>query len=311
MMKLIISENAINNRKSWIEEIKKLKGNFSDDADKLERKLQLEINKGGFSTLIDHLRLCGNIPESYGHDTSEEKMYSKYTDCLLSLSYSYLGLKSIVLKERADAADVEVFAKSSTTLSYTFVADAKAFRISRTAKNQKDFKVQAMNGWKKGKDYAMVVCPIYQLPASSSQIYHQATSQNVCIFTYSHLALLILYSEIDGKEKAQDLLENVFKTVQALMPSKNATDYWLAINKTFLSFSDKISKLWEDEKGVSTESIKIAKDEALTFLALEREKIMKMGHEEALKELLKLHKIDSKIKTINNVTDNRLFYLNK
>lgn len=36
-----------------------------------------------------------------------------------------------------------------------------------------------------------------------------------------------------------------------------------------------------------------------------------MGHEEALKELLKLHKIDSKIKTINNITDNRLFYINK
>ncbi len=125
-------------------------------------------------------------------------MYSKYTDCLLSLAYTNLGLKSIVLKERADAADVEAFAKD-----YSFVADAKAFRLSRTAKNQKDFKVQAMHGWKRGKPYAMVVCPIYQLPTSSSQIYQQAISQNVCIFTYSHLSLLLSYSEIEGQAKAQ------------------------------------------------------------------------------------------------------------
>jgi hypothetical protein len=41
------------------------------------------------------------------------------------------------------------------------IADAKAFRLSRTAKNQKDFKIQAMDSWKRGKPFAMVVCPIY------------------------------------------------------------------------------------------------------------------------------------------------------
>lgn len=71
--------------------------------------------------------------------------YSKYTDCLLSLTYKALGLKSLVIKERADVADVEAFGKD-----YSFVADAKAFRLSRTAKNQKDFKVQAMHRWKRG-----------------------------------------------------------------------------------------------------------------------------------------------------------------
>jgi len=281
-----------------------LSGNFGDDSDKLEKELETEIKKNGISSLIDHLRLCGNIPESYGHDTSEEKLYSKYTDCLLSLAYSSLGLKSLVLKERADAADVEAFAKD-----YSFVADAKAFRLSRTAKNQKDFKVQAMHGWKRGKPYAMVVCPIYQLPTSSSQIYQQATTQNVCIFTYSHLALLLSYSQVEGQVKAQQLLKKIFETIKALNPSKNATDYWLAVNKTILSFSKKIQPIWDIEKGVATESISIAKEEALTFLAQEREKIMRMSHKEALKELIKVHKIESRIKTINAITDNGLFTL--
>ena len=303
-MKKIIAEKAIKNRQYWIEEIRKLSGNFGDDSDKLEKELETEIKKNGISSLIDHLRLCGNIPESYGHDTSEEKLYSKYTDCLLSLAYSSLGLKSLVLKERADAADVEAFAKD-----YSFVADAKAFRLSRTAKNQKDFKVQAMHGWKRGKPFAMVVCPIYQLPTSSSQIYQQATTQNVCIFTYSHLALLLSYSQVEGQAKAQQLLKKIFETIKALNPSKNATDYWLAVNKTILSFSKKIQPIWDIEKGVATESISIAKEEALTFLAQEREKIMRMSHKEALKELIKVHKIESRIKTINAITDNGLFTL--
>ncbi|TAF31003.1 MAG: HindIII family type II restriction endonuclease [Runella slithyformis] len=279
-MNRIISDEAIKRRNFWVEEIRKLSGNFGNDTDKLEKELEAEVKKNSISSLIDHLRLCGNIPESYGHDTSEEKLYSKYTDCLLSLAYTALGLKSLVLKERADAADVEAFAKN-----YSFVADAKAFRLSRTAKNQKDFKVQAMHGWKRGKPYAMVVCPIYQLPTSSSQIYQQATAQNVCVFTYSHLALLLSYSEVEGQAKAQQLLKKIFETTQALNPSKNATDYWLAINKAILSFSKKIQPLWDIEKGVATESIAVAKEEALTFLAQEREKIMRMSHKEALNEL--------------------------
>jgi type II restriction enzyme len=303
-MSKIISDIAIKRRDYWVEEIRKLSGHFGNDTEKLEKELEAEIKKNGVSSLIDHLRLCGNIPESYGHDTSEEKLYSKYTDCLLSLAYTALGLKSLVLKERADAADVEAFAKD-----YSFVADAKAFRLSRTAKNQKDFKVQAMHGWKRGKPFAMVVCPIYQLPTSSSQIYQQATTQNVCVFTYSHLALLLSYSEVEGQAKAQQLLKKIFETIQALNPSKNATDYWLAINKVILAFSKKIQPLWDIEKGVATESIAVAKEEALTFLAQEREKIMRMSHKEALKELIKVHKIESRIKTINAISDNGLFTL--
>jgi type II restriction enzyme len=303
-MNKIISDKAIQKRQYWVEEIRKLSGNFGNDTDKLEKELEAEIKKNGTSALIAHIRLCGNIPESYGHDTSEEKLYSKYTDYLLSFAFSALGLKSLVLKERADAADVEAFAKD-----YSFVADAKAFRLSRTAKNQKDFKVQAMHGWKRGKPYAMVVCPIYQLPISSSQIYQQATTQNVCIFTYSHLALLLSYSELYGKTKSEQLLKKIFETIRALNPSKNATDYWLTINKTILSFSPKIEALWDTEKGVAAESIAIAKEEALTFLAQEREKIMRMSHKEALNELIKVHKIESRIKTINSIADNGLFTL--
>jgi type II restriction enzyme len=298
----VIPLSAIRRRTFWIKQIQNLNGNFGEDSERLESELEEEIKEQGICSLINHLRLCGNIPECYGHDTSEEKLYSKYTDILLSLSFKALGLNSLVLKERADAADVEIFAKN-----YSFVADAKAFRLSRTAKNQKDFKIQAMDGWKREKPYAMVVCPIYQLPNSSSQIYQQAVTRNVCLLTYSHLALLILFSESNGKDKSLKLLEKIFKTVTALNPSKSALDYWLAINKTILSYSKNIEDIWHTEKRAAMESISIAKEEALTFLAEEREKIMRMSREEAVKELINVRKIDSRIKTIQAISDNGLF----
>jgi type II restriction enzyme len=300
-MAKIISDKAIHRRKYWIDVICNLSGRFGYDTEKLEKELGVEIKENGIDALIDQLRLCGNIPEKYGHDSSEEKLYSKYTDCLLSLAFSTLGFRSLVLKERADAADVEVFAKD-----YSFVADAKAFRLSRTAKNQKDFKVQAMHGWKRGKPYAMIVCPIYQLPYSSSQIYQQATAQNVCIFTYSHLALLLSYSKKEGQVKAQKMLKKIFEIIPLLNPSKNATDYWLAVNKSILSFSKNVAPLWDIEKNVAKESIDVAKEEALLFLAQEREKIMRMSHNEALAELIRVHKIENRIKTIGRISDNGL-----
>ncbi|MDP2423412.1 MAG: HindIII family type II restriction endonuclease, partial [Bacteroidales bacterium] len=139
------------------------------------------------------------------------------------------------------------------------------------------------------------------------QIYHQATSRNVCIFTYSHLSLLLTYSETESRSKAKQLLQKIFQTVPALNPSKNSNDYWLAINRTMFEFSRKIENLWNIEKEASIYSINIAKEEALTFLAQEREKIMRMSHQEALKELIKVHKIDNKIRIINAISDNGLF----
>jgi type II restriction enzyme len=297
----LISKIAINRRTQWVEKIQQLSGKFSDYYENLKQDLSDEIKQEGVSALIDHLRLCGNIPELYAHDSSEEKLYAKYTDSLLAEVFKAVGLRSHVITERADAADVEVFATS-----YSFVADAKSFRLSRTAKNQKDFKIQNMDRWKHGKNYAMVVCPIYQLPNKSSQIYQQSSSVNVCIFTYSHLAMLLRFSLVQKNPNIENIIQEVFKIITTLNPSKNASDYWLAVNKTILDSSQIIENLWKEEKQAAVESINVAKQKALKFLADEREKIMRMTHEEALRELVKVYKIENKIKIINSVTDSKI-----
>jgi len=43
------------------------------------------------------------------------------------------------------------------------------------------------------------------------------------------------------------------------------------------------------------------------LLASAREKIMKMSHEEALKELIKMSKIERKIKIVQSISDSGLF----
>ena len=66
---------------------------------------------------------------------------------VLARAFRELGLKSTVLRERSDSADVIAESKFHC---YTLVADAKSFRLSRTAKNQKDFKVTALSNWSEG-----------------------------------------------------------------------------------------------------------------------------------------------------------------
>jgi hypothetical protein len=294
----VISRQALDRRSYWVSEIVKLSGDFGQDSSRVERELIDEVGSAGVAAILDHLRLCGAIPESYGHDSSEEKLYSKYTDVVLAIAFRSIGLRSLILTERADAADVEVFAEG-----YSFVADAKAFRLSRTAKNQKDFKVQAMDSWKRGKPYAVVVCPLYQLPTRASQIYQQAITRDVCILSYSHLAILLGLSRESQQPLAQDVLLRVFRSVSAMSPSKEAGAYWTVINRIFVDASETARELWTLEKQANLEAIRFAREEALRYLAVERERIMRMSHEEALHELVKWGKFDARSKVISSVGD--------
>ncbi|MGN0817326.1 MAG: HindIII family type II restriction endonuclease, partial [Candidatus Coproplasma sp.] len=147
------------------------------------------VNLLPFDDFISILSEIGTIPERIEHDSTEEKLYSKATDIVLSRSFFELGLKSKVLSERANSADV--LAKSIYH-NYSLVGDAKAFRLSRTAKNQKDFKIKSMNDWRgDDNDYAVLVSPYNQYPNTTSQIYSQALTVNVCLLSWEHLYFLL------------------------------------------------------------------------------------------------------------------------
>jgi type II restriction enzyme len=94
--------------------------------------------------------------------------------------------------------------------------------------------------------------------------------------------------------------------VRLLNPSKDANPYWTAGNRTMTRFDPAISPLWETEKRASVESLVVAKELALEFLAAEREAIMRLTHEQALAELIRVNAIESRIRTIRAVADTGL-----
>lgn len=297
---MFITDEDIASRARWTGRIKHSQGDFGADTARLEQDLADEIGRLGSGALIGHLRLCGAIPEAYAYDSSAEKLYAKYTDVVIHEAFKAIGLASTVLNERVDTADVECVCDS-----YSFVADAKAFRLSRTAKNQKDFKVQALDNWKHGKRFAMVVCPVYQLPSRTSQIYQQAIARSVSVYTYTHLACLVRYAEDQGADAGTSLLHEVFSSIESMLPTKSANDYWQAVNRVLLSRRG-TPDLWREEKIALLESITIARNEALHFLAEERQRIMKLSRREAIREVLAGRKLDARIEIVKSVAENGL-----
>jgi len=265
-------------REHWVSRIAELSGSSEHDpTDKMITELQDEIRNEGTQALLEHLRICGAVPERYAHDSSEEKLYSKYTDAIISEALTAIGLKSKVITARAGSADVEA------SDGYSLVADAKAFRLSRSAKNQKDFKVQALNKWRGRRDYAVLICPIYQLPSSTSQIYQQAiTCKRVCILSYAHVAALVAFAERRGKPAATQGLESVLKSVSSLRPSESAADYWRGINKALVDVLKTDIDLWTTEKTESREALELLRDEALTYLQAKRDRLLRLSHEKAI-----------------------------
>lgn len=292
---------AIVRRAHWVAELAKLSGSFGDDSARMIEEFGDERRRDGVEALLDHLRLCGAMPEQYGHDSSEEKLYAKYTDAVISESLTALGLQSVVNDVRADAADVQARASA-----YSLVADGKAFRLSRTAKNQKDFKIQAMDGWRNGLEHAMVVCPIYQLPTRTSQIYMQAIARNVCILSYSHLAALIGLARRRGQRVGEDALGSILNTVLLLNPSKSSVDYWTGINRSLTEALEKDIDIWTEEKTASLEALDVVKDESLGYLRMELHRLLGLSHKEALKELVRMSGLNSRIAQVERVTHGRL-----
>lgn len=163
-----------------------------------------------------------------------------------------------------------------------------------------------MDGWRNGLDYAVVVCPIYQLPSRTSQIYQQAIARNVCILSYSHLAALVGLAKRRGEPTATKGLGSVLKSVALMHPSKSAADYWLGINRALVSALKGDADLWTAEKTASLAALGVVKDEALTYLRAERNRLLGLSHKQALEELIRAAGLDSRIAQVERIEHGHL-----
>lgn len=162
------------------------------------------------------VRQIGTIPESIEHDSTEEKLYSKASDIVLARCFRLLGLAARALDERVDSTDI--IAESVSGYHYSLVADAKCFRLSRTAKNQKDFKVSNLSDWRGSEnEYAVLVAPYFQYPQEKSQIYSKALDNNVCLLAWEHISIML---ERNIKESDSLSLESLWNASQMIARDK-------------------------------------------------------------------------------------------
>ncbi|MDR0248619.1 MAG: HindIII family type II restriction endonuclease [Oscillospiraceae bacterium] len=245
----------------------------------------------------DILAQIGIIPEAVGHDSTEEKLFAKASDAVLSRVFRELGLKSTVLSKRSDSADVIA---QSNIHGYTLVADAKAFRLSRTAKNQKDFKVGSLSAWRKDADYAVLCSPYFQYPRNQSQIYAQAVDGDVCLLSWEHLLLLMQH----GIKESELLNLSKLWGIGSVMARKTTV---AEKKKCFIREFDGhilstvgLSQMDFDRSlSISIDRIRGRGHSEKTYLEKERGTICSYSREQAVNELIKAKKIDEKIRRID------------
>ena len=181
---------------------------FPEGTERIKRYVSAMTRADISGILLD----VGAIPQSVKPSSSEEKLYSKATDIILARCFDELGLEGNVLESRGNSADVTA---TSQYHGYSLVADSKAMRSSRTAKNQKDFKVGALGDNWIGDDntFAVLCCPLYQYPVKSSQIYEQALNNRTCFFSWEHMKFLI---DNDIRETDDYSLEPIWSYVTRL-----------------------------------------------------------------------------------------------
>jgi len=246
---------------------------------------------------MDILTQIGTIPESIAHDSTEEKLFAKASDSVLARAFRELGLNSKVLTERGDSADIIA---SSPIHGYTLVADAKAFRLSRTAINPKDFKIVSLSGWRNDSDYAVLCAPYFQYPQTQSQIYAQSIDNNVCLLGWEHLIFLIqrgiIESEVLNFARLWNFGEKLSHSVVVADKKKNFIHDFNIELLTSIGWSEKeFSSALTDYM----ENIAERGDFEKAYWENEREKILKLTREQAIDELIKSKKINEKIRQID------------
>lgn len=258
-----------------------------------------EMELTDFKNVIKNI---GIIPENIEHDSSEEKLYSKASDIALARCFRELGLAARALDERADSADI--LAESIKGYNYSLVADAKCFRLSRTAKNQKDFKVANLSDWRGSEnEYAVLVAPYFQYPQIKSQIYSKALEYNVCLMAWEHISLLLEYSI---KETESFTLESIWNASQMMARDKN-----LAFANAQICFLPKMNEFISKKIGLKKEDFDKELIEYRKFVVYRGEievlyweekikEIKEYDREKAIEELILAKKLNEKIEVIKS-----------
>ncbi|NEC31456.1 HindIII family type II restriction endonuclease [Streptomyces sp. SID8111] len=258
--------------------------------DRAAIELDIIVRDADDDEFSDLLVRAGCIPERYNHDSTEEKLYAKAMDSIVAESLRRLGYEAEVSQERANSADVVANGGSP---AHSLVADAKAFRLSRTALNPKDYKIEALSKWRKGADYAILVAPIAGYPEGESRLYVEADRYQVTLLSYSHLALMI----DAGAGPSQ--LQSIWKRgVEHASVTVRAPKYWGALDSALRQALSWDRANWSEARKEYFESLLLNAEGELAYFDQAKKEIAAMGREELVGIAVDALKFDSKMRTI-------------
>jgi type II restriction enzyme len=263
-------------------------------------KATREISEYIFATddFLDLISQVGAIPEKIDHDSTGEKLFAKASDTILCRAFREIGLESQVSTKRADSADV--IAKSPI-FGYSLVADAKSFRLSRTAKNQKDFKISSLSEWRDDHDYAVLCAPYFQYPRSHSQIYGQALDNNVCLLSWEHLIFLLSNQIEENKSLSFSNLWNFADTfAEKTSVAEKKNNFIGEFDISLLSCVNRTNPEFENLLNDCKNSIILRGETEKNYWENERKIISTYTYEELVNQLIKSKKIDEKIEHIDS-----------
>lgn len=262
------------------------------------KEMETYINSLSKTDFIEIVKEIGTIPEVIEASSTEEKLYSKSSDIVLARCFNEIGLKAQALSERGNSADI--VAKSEH--GYTLVADAKTFRLSRTAKNQKDFKISTLSRWRGMEhDFAVLVAPYFQYPNKTSQIYSSALSDKVCLLSWEHMLFLLNEKVFEDISLSLEQIWNAPTRIERdskIAYADRMNCLFPYINKMVC---DRIScdfSQFENQLNVCKSYIVERSDSELSILKSEIERITGYTKEQAIQELIKSRKLNEKISAI-------------
>lgn len=246
-------------------------------------------------SLLELLSEAGFIPEAYDHDSSEEKVYAKAMDALVATALRRMGYDARVTDERANAADV--IARCEDDAGNSTVLDAKAFRLSRTALNPKDYKIEALNTWRKEERYACLVGPIAGFPEGKSRLYDESVRFDVTLLTFSHLRFLLEH----GVSQCADL-RAVWEASSALADGAekglHAAEYWPVVDAAVAAASGAAVTVWRKSRRGYLGALMRVANQQIDYYEQQRRELAELPKEALLAIAVEALKLDAKIEQI-------------
>lgn len=266
--------------------------NFVDSSNYMQNII-FTLSKKDFLPLIIDI---GAIPEDMGHDSTEEKLYTKVSDIIFAKALLEMGLEAKVLTQRADCADIIAQSKFH---KYSLVGDAKSIRLSRTAKNAKDFKVNSMVHWRGDCNYSVLMHPYFQYPRSNSQIYQDALNGNVCLFAWEYLYMMLNEGIVESPTVSLEQYWNQSHIIaEETLVSNNKKCFLPQQNKNVQELLQISSQKFDNYFSIIVGILVDRGNIEIKYWDGEIARVKSLNREEAISELLKSMKLEGKITTI-------------